>query len=74
MKNIRDNWKEIGGNKRENQKGLMKKKRKKKLKKEEQENGIKKTKWEKQEINTTSCEFSGQKFLRGEYCHKLMQL
>ena len=78
MKNIGDNWKEIGGNgrekKREDQKELMKKKRKKKLKKKEQENEIKKMQWEKQEMNTMSCEFSGQKFLRGGYCHKLMQL
>ena len=76
MKNIRDNWKEIGENGREkerrDQKGSTKKKKKKKLKKEEQKNRIKKMRWEKQEIYMTSCKkFSGQKFLRGGYYHEL---
>ena len=78
IKNIGNNWKEIGGNGREkerrDQKGLTKKKRKKKLKKEEQKNGMKKMRWKKQRIYMTSCKkFLGQKFLRGKYCHELPQ-
>ena len=75
-KNIGDDQKGIGRNRREreekNQKKSIKKKKKKNLRKEKQKNGMKMMKQGRWEISMMSCKkFLGQKFLRGEYCHKL---